>query len=46
MYEGLWYNGQQHGEALFTNSKGKNRKGRWENGKRVEWIGKVNDVTT
>jgi len=31
--------GEQHGEALFTNAKGKSRKGIWENGARKMWIG-------
>ena len=31
--------------ATFTNSKGMSRKGRWENGNRVEWTGKVQTST-
>lgn len=27
-----------HGEGTFTNSKGKSRRGIWEEGKRKEWL--------
>ena len=31
-------NGKQHGEARFTNSKGRSKLGLWENGERVKWL--------
>jgi hypothetical protein len=31
-------NGKQHGEGFFTNSKGKTKKGVWQDGQRKEWI--------
>ena len=34
----MWDNGKQHGEAKFTNSKGRSKYGIWENGERVKWI--------
>ena len=43
VYDGQWVGGQQHGQAYFTflNKKTKKyitRKGRWEDGARVEWL--------
>jgi hypothetical protein len=43
VYDGAWVKGQQHGEAYYTflNKKTKKyitRKGRWEDGARVEWL--------
>lgn len=37
-YEGQWVNGKQHGEARFTNSKGRSKLGLWENGERIKWL--------
>jgi hypothetical protein len=34
----MWSNGKQHGEARFTNSKGRSKLGLWENGERVKWL--------
>ena len=31
-------NGKQHGEARFTNTKGKSKLGLWANGDRVKWL--------
>ena len=30
--------GKQHGEGKIVNSKGKSRKGRWEDGNRISWL--------
>jgi len=30
--------GKQHGEARFTNTKGKSKLGLWANGDRVKWL--------
>ena len=43
IYDGQWVKGQQHGTAYYTflNKKTKKyvtRKGRWEDGARVEWL--------
>jgi hypothetical protein len=37
-YEGEWLAGKQHGIGVFMKG-GKMKKGRWENGQRIEWIG-------
>jgi len=38
-YDGGWYAGKQHGEAVYTNAKQEVKKGIWENGKRTgDWI--------
>ena len=38
-YEGMWMNGKQHGEGKYW-AKGdqKPRQGRWQEGKRIEWL--------
>lgn len=42
-YKGFWSNGKQHGEGEFINptKAGENfwKKGIWNDGKRVRWIG-------
>jgi hypothetical protein len=39
-YKGYWSNGKQHGEGEFFNPKeGAWKKGIWNDGKRVRWIG-------
>jgi len=39
-YKGYWKNGKQHGEGeFFNNTTGQWRKGIWDDGKRVRWIG-------
>lgn len=39
-YKGYWSNGKQHGEGEFFNPKeGVWKKGIWNDGKRVRWIG-------
>jgi hypothetical protein len=37
-YEGQWRNGKQHGEGKIVNSKGKSRRGIWEDGNRLQWL--------
>ena len=37
-YDGDFFEGKQHGYGLYTNSKGKTRKARFENGSKKEWI--------
>jgi hypothetical protein len=37
-YEGQWLQGKQHGEGKIVNSKGKSRRGIWEDGNRISWI--------
>ena len=37
-YDGGWEFGKQHGEASFTNSKGKTKVGVWQNGERIKWM--------
>ena len=36
-YIGDWKDGKQHGEGIYI-KEGKNRKGIWEMGKRINWI--------
>ena len=37
-YDGDWKDGKQHGDGFYFNpDTGETRKGRWENGKRMEW---------
>ena len=36
-YHGTWKDGKQHGDGIFMKD-GRKRKGRWEMGKRIEWI--------
>ena len=38
VYDGGWVNGKQFGVAFYTDKHGIKKKGRWEDGKRVEWI--------
>ena len=39
IYRGNWKNGKQDGEGVFYTPADDNwRRGRWVNGKRVEWI--------
>lgn len=39
IFKGNWKNGKQHGEGEFYNPKcGENKKGIWENGKRIKWL--------
>ncbi|MFN9903568.1 MAG: hypothetical protein ACK55Z_33295, partial [bacterium] len=45
-YEGQWKDGKQHGEARFTNSKGKSKYGLWENGDRVKWLDGKSSIKT
>jgi hypothetical protein len=33
-------NGKQHGEGVYTTSKGDVRRGEWNNGKRLKWFDK------
>ena len=37
-YDGGWKDGKQHGQGKYTNSKGVEREGIWENGKRTKWL--------
>ena len=37
-YKGEWEEGKQHGEGLYTNSRGVERKGVWEYGTRIKWL--------
>ena len=39
MYDGQWFNGKQHGEGIYLTSKGEKKRGEWNEGKRVRWIG-------
>ena len=42
-YKGYWKNGKQHGEGEFFNPATTQwRKGIWDDGKRVRWIGDTN----
>ncbi len=45
-YNGQWFNGKQHGEGQFTNSKGKSKRGEWNDGNRVKWLNNNKDTTT
>ncbi len=39
-YKGFWANGKQHGEGEFLLQKDNQwRKGIWNEGKRVKWVG-------
>lgn len=39
-YKGYWSNGKQHGEGEFYNPKEEAwKKGIWNDGKRVRWVG-------
>jgi hypothetical protein len=33
----MWHNGLQHGDGIFMSPEGKQRKGEWNAGKRVQW---------
>lgn len=35
--------GKQHGVGTFVKTTGKEKRGRWENGKRVAWLADEND---
>ncbi len=37
-YYGQWVNGKQHGKGTYTDKLGKAREGKWENGKKLEWL--------
>ena len=41
MYDGQWFNGKQHGEGVFTTSKGETRRGVWVRGVRSKWLDKT-----
>ena len=36
IFDGQWKNGLQHGEGTYTNTEGKIRQGRWDQGHRVK----------
>ena len=42
VYDGEWLDGKQHGEGQYTflgkDNKLVTKKGKWENGARIEWI--------
>jgi hypothetical protein len=39
-YKGFWSNGKQHGEGEFLHQKENQwRKGIWNEGKRIRWVG-------
>ena len=37
-YDGEWSQNMQHGIGEYTNQQGTTMKGRYVNGKRIEWI--------
>ena len=43
MYDGGWRNGEQDGFAYFSNKNGVKRNGEWQQGKRIKWIGSIDD---
>ena len=36
-WEGIWKEGVQHGEGVFTDVEGKSKKGVWKSGKLLKW---------
>ena len=38
MYKGEWKEGSQHGEGLFINDRGEQRRGLWKNGVKAWWL--------
>lgn len=40
VYNGGWFMGKQHGQALFTNEKEEVRQSIWEDGKCIKWLQK------
>ena len=41
IYKGYWKNGKQNGEGeVYSPQEDIWRKGIWENGKRVKWVGR------
>lgn len=36
-YEGEWLKGKQHGTGCYT-ANGQTKKGKWEHGRRTEWL--------
>ena len=37
-YDGEWKDGKQHGDGIYFNKEtAETKRGRWENGKRMEW---------
>jgi hypothetical protein len=37
-YDGQWKNGKQHGIGVYHSSRGDVKKGKWSDGKRLDWI--------
>ena len=37
-YVGEWYNDQMHGIGVYTDIRGRERKGKYENGQRLFWF--------
>jgi hypothetical protein len=37
-FEGVWIEGKQNGEGLYTLADGTSRRGYWEDGKRIKWL--------
>ena len=44
MYEGEWKLGKMNGEFIYTNAKGLERQGTWDNGKRTHWLDEEIDL--
>ena len=34
----MWKGGRQHGEGIFITPQGDQRKGIWQEGKRIKWL--------
>ena len=45
VYQGYWFKGKQHGLGIFKDpNKNKTRHGLWENGQRIQWFLKTEDI--
>lgn len=38
LYDGMWFDGCQHGVGIFTTARKVKRKAEWSNGKRIRWL--------
>jgi hypothetical protein len=37
-YKGTWNMGQMHGDGVVALPDGSSKRGRWHNGRRLEWV--------